>query len=189
MGKLTNYIRVWQASGESEKTSIRVKTRLAQLVQEGRFRGGTSAYGYKTEKHDCINKRGHEVFEIMIDLTEAQGVKLIFDKYINEGYGSQCIASLLTERGVRTQKDSNFVNCTIQNMLKNESYTGIIKSGDTKSEIFPGLQIISPEEFARTQEILSARFFAFLLRSTPALWYNVCETVSMRLTYLLKSKK
>ena len=33
--KLMNYIRFWQASGESEKTSIRVKTRMHQMVAEG----------------------------------------------------------------------------------------------------------------------------------------------------------
>ena len=33
--KLLNYIRYWQASGESIKTSLRVKTRLEQLTQEG----------------------------------------------------------------------------------------------------------------------------------------------------------
>ena len=30
-----NYIRYWQASGESLKTSIRTKTRLGQLTEEG----------------------------------------------------------------------------------------------------------------------------------------------------------
>ncbi len=40
--KLLNYIRYWQASGESLKTSARTKTRLSQIVQEGRFRGGSS---------------------------------------------------------------------------------------------------------------------------------------------------
>ena len=33
--KLMNYIRYWQASGESLKTSMRVKTRLSQLTGEG----------------------------------------------------------------------------------------------------------------------------------------------------------
>jgi len=40
--KLTNYIRFWQVAGESEKTSMRTKERLSQIVQEGRFRGGTA---------------------------------------------------------------------------------------------------------------------------------------------------
>jgi len=43
---LTNYIRFWQADGESKKTSIRTKTALGQMVQEGRFRGRTAPYGY-----------------------------------------------------------------------------------------------------------------------------------------------
>lgn len=48
--KLLNYIRYWQASGESIKTSIRTKTRLGQIVMEGRFRGGYAPYGYQLVK-------------------------------------------------------------------------------------------------------------------------------------------
>ena len=44
--KLMNYIRFWQASGESIKTSVRTKTRFGQIVKEGRFRGGVAPYGY-----------------------------------------------------------------------------------------------------------------------------------------------
>lgn len=33
--KLINYIRYWQASGESLKTSERIKTRMGQLTVEG----------------------------------------------------------------------------------------------------------------------------------------------------------
>ena len=35
--RLTNYIRYWQADGESQKTSIRTKAAMGQMVQEGRF--------------------------------------------------------------------------------------------------------------------------------------------------------
>ena len=37
--KLLNYIRFWQADGESEKTSVRTRTSLRQLVEEGHFKG------------------------------------------------------------------------------------------------------------------------------------------------------
>lgn len=37
--KLLNYIRYWQTSGESVKTSMRVKTRMEQLTQEGHYTG------------------------------------------------------------------------------------------------------------------------------------------------------
>ena len=39
--KLMNYICCWQASGESIKTSIRVKTRLSPMTEAGRYTCGS----------------------------------------------------------------------------------------------------------------------------------------------------
>ncbi|MEE0896846.1 MAG: recombinase family protein, partial [Acutalibacteraceae bacterium] len=44
--KLLNYIRFWQASGESAKTSMRLKTRMAQLTEDGIYHGGNVPIGY-----------------------------------------------------------------------------------------------------------------------------------------------
>lgn len=44
--KLTNYIRYWQAAGESEKISERTRTRIRQLTEEICFTGGQCPYGY-----------------------------------------------------------------------------------------------------------------------------------------------
>ena len=44
--KLMNYIRYWQSSGESIKTSIRVKTRLGQMTEAGLYTGGSVPFGY-----------------------------------------------------------------------------------------------------------------------------------------------
>lgn len=65
--RLTNYIRFWQADGESQKTSIRTKTALGQMVLEGRFRGGKTPYGYRLEKSGVLNKRKHEVSRLVVD--------------------------------------------------------------------------------------------------------------------------
>src|SRR5690606_14220310 len=43
---LINYIRFWQSSGESKKTSIRVNEKHQQMVEDGLFRGGKPPYGY-----------------------------------------------------------------------------------------------------------------------------------------------
>ena len=59
--KLLNYIRFWQASGESEKTAIRVRSRHSQMVQDGQWRGGLVAYGYRLEFQDRTNKKGQPV--------------------------------------------------------------------------------------------------------------------------------
>ena len=59
--KLLNYIRFWQADGESEKTSVRTRTSLRQLVEEGHFKGGSAPYGYDLVKSGRINTRQHEL--------------------------------------------------------------------------------------------------------------------------------
>ena len=64
LDKLFNYLRYWQSSGESIKTSIRTKTRLEQLTREGRFTGGKPPYGYDLCKMGRINKRNQEVYEL-----------------------------------------------------------------------------------------------------------------------------
>ncbi|MCL2488113.1 MAG: recombinase family protein [Oscillospiraceae bacterium] len=155
--KLTNYIRFWQASGESEKTSMRTKTRLGQIVQEGRFRGGSAPYGYRLEKQGRFNKKNHELYEIMIDDTESSVVRMVFNLAYTQGYGSQRIASYLTEHGYRTRKSENFTNASVYHMLRNVAYTGVLRSGETMSEIFPDLQIITPEIFKSIQKQLEQR--------------------------------
>ena len=101
--KLTNYIRFWQADGESEKTSIRTKTALGQLVEDGGFKGGVAPYGYDLVKSGRVNKRKHEVYELALNETEAAVVRIVFDKYVHEGYGAQRIATHLNNQGYRAR--------------------------------------------------------------------------------------
>ena len=165
--KLMNYIRFWQAAGESEKTSIRTKTRLGQIVELGYFRGGTVPYGYRLEKQGRMNRQKQEVNEIVIDETEARTVRTIFDLYRTKGYGSHRIGTYLHEQGIVNRKGNNFTNTTIQHMLSNKTYTGILKSGETESAIFPHLQIIDPYDFETTQNILMQRSSAYHERNVP----------------------
>jgi cellobiose-specific phosphotransferase system component IIA len=162
-----NYIRFWQAAGESEKTSIRTKTRMSQIVQDGCFRGGGVPYGYRLEKQGRKNKANHEVNEIVIDEVESPVVRSIFDLYVNKGYGSQRIATYLREQGIKNRSGKNFVNCTIANMLKNKSYIGILKSGETESEIFDHLQIIDERTFETAQNIFQQRSRSYKDRCVP----------------------
>ena len=165
--KLTNYIRFWQASGESIKTSMRTKTRLAQIVQQGHYRGGSVPYGYHLVKRGRFNKRNQELFEIEIDEDEAEVVRKIFNLYVRKGYGSQRIATYLAECGITNRKGKKFVNCTINNMLKNRSYTGVLKSGETITDIFPHLQVIDLETFEMAQELLRERCTKNKERTAP----------------------
>lgn len=155
--KLMNYIRYWQASGESHKTSIRTKTRMGQIVKEGKFKGGVPAFGYKLEKLGRLNKRNREVSDIVINEEEMPVVKLVFDLYVNSGLGTQNIATYLTEKNFFTRKGSNFTSPSISNMLKNPMYRGILRSGESWSEPFEYLRIIDDDTFERAQKLAMQR--------------------------------
>lgn len=155
--KLTNYIRFWQADGESEKTSIRTKTALGQLVEDGGFKGGFAPYGYDLVKSGRFNKRKHEVFELAVNADEASVVRIIYDKYVQEGFGAQRIATYLNNLGYRARTGKMWHHATVRGILCNLTYTGVLRSGESRSEILPHLQIIEPELFDVAQRIRTAR--------------------------------
>ena len=156
--KLLNYIRYWQASGESIKTSVRVKTRISQLTEEGYYTGGIVPYGYRLENRGRTNKRNKEVCDLAIDPDEAEVVKVIFQKYVCEGYGSQRICRYLAEQGFRNRKGGNIPTTSINRIIKNPLYIGILCNGESRSEeVLTDLQIIDVELFERAQNIVQNR--------------------------------
>lgn len=155
--KLLNYIRFWQADGESEKTSIRTKTSLRQMVEEGHFKGGSPAYGYDLVKSGRFNKRKHELYDLKINESEAAVVRLIFDKYTSEGYGTWRIANFLNENGYRTRSGKPWHQASIRGILGNLTYTGVLRSADARSPLLPELQIINPKQFKTAADIFKSR--------------------------------
>ena len=160
--KLTNYIRFWQAAGESEKTSIRIRTRLAQIAEEGHYHGGAAPYGYESVFLGRMNKHGAPVKDLRVLPQEAAIVRLIFDKYVNEGMGTHTISNYLYSMGVSCRSGGVFTNTTIRHMLGRVTYTGRIKCGEYISAPVPELQIIDDVTFARAQELLKARSAAYM---------------------------
>ena len=143
--KLTNYIRFWQADGESEKTSIRTKTALGQLVEGGGFKGGLAPYGYDLVKSGRFNKRKHELYDLVVNETEAAVVRIIFDKYVHEGFGAQRIATYLNKQGYRARTGKMWHHASIRGIVCNLTYTGVLRCGESRSQTLPHLQIIPPE--------------------------------------------
>ena len=155
--KLMNYIRFWQASGESEKTSMRIKTRMQQLTAEGSYTGGGVPFGYQLEKRGRLNKRGKEIYDLVINPVEAEWVVEIFEKTVKYGYGSHRLATYLNENGVRTHSGAKFQCNTIIRILRNKLTCGYMVSGDTVSPHMKELQIIDEKMFERAQYILEQR--------------------------------
>lgn len=155
--KLTNYIRFWQADGESEKTSIRTKTALGQLVADGGFKGGLAPYGYDLVKSGHFNKRKHEVFMLAVNEAEAAVVRIVFEKYVQEGFGAQRIASYLNDLGYRARSGKPWHHATIRGIVCNLTYTGVLRCGESRSEVLPQLQIIESELYEAAQHIRVSR--------------------------------
>lgn len=155
--KLTNYIRFWQASGESEKTSMRIKTRMHQLTLDGVYTGRPVPFGYKLVGTGKKNRKGYEINNLQIEEGEAEIVRMIFSKVRCDGYGSYRIAQILNDGRVKTHKGSKFQSTTILRILRNRIYTGYLVSGDAVSPYIPELHIIDNEEFEAVQFILNQR--------------------------------
>ncbi len=155
--KLMNYIRFWQANGESQKTSMRVKTRLHQLVEDGIYTGGCAPFGYKLVKSGVINKKGKELLTLEIEPYEMEIVKTIFDKTVNDGYGSYMMAQYINDRKIRTHNGAEFQSNTIKRILQNQIYCGFYVRGGVKSKRVTELQFIDDRLFERAQKVLNQR--------------------------------
>lgn len=155
--RLTNYIRYWQADGESQKISARTSNSMGVLTQEGCFTGGLCAYGYQYVKRGRTNRRKQEVFDLAIREEEAFVVHTIFRLAADEGYGSQRIANHLNAKGIKNRSGKNWHPASIQGMLKNILYTGILRSGESRSQVQEQLRIIDDKTFGVVQDMLAAR--------------------------------
>ena len=150
--KLTNYIRYWQAAGESERISERTKTRIRQLTNEGHFTGGACPYGYQLIRQGRENKRKQPLYDLVIHPDEAPIIKFIFEKMALEGYGVYRLAKLLNEKGYYPKSGKPWVPISLYGILRNPIYMGVLHKGDI-SCFQEHLQIITSELFHETQEL------------------------------------
>lgn len=153
--KLLNYIRFWQASGESEKTSLRVRTRQQQMTEAGIWRGGPIPFGYVGVHNGRMGKRNRMLYDLQIDPEASVIVKEIFHLYCNKGYGLHRIAEYMNEHYPRPEKI--WVPTTISNMLHNELYIGVYRCGSVRSPVQEHLRIIDDELFAFAQDAMKRR--------------------------------
>src|SRR5215218_4874599 len=116
---------------EYERAQIRERTRRGKLH---RARGGSQAvlsaapYGYR-----YVKKAEHCDAYWEIDELEAQVVRDVFARYVEEGTSIGELARWLTDRGVRTRKGKTvWDRSTVWAMLRNPAYRGQAAFGKTK---------------------------------------------------------
>ena len=153
--KLINYIRFWQAGGESEKTSIRVKAAHSQMTADGIWRGGKVPYGYRLVFKGRVGKKNRQLYDLEIDEEQGAIVREVFDLVVHEGYGTLRAANFLNEKYPNPEKV--WTAQTVRSMIRNPMYTGRFHMNDTLSEPNEALRLISDETAQFAQYALSQR--------------------------------
>lgn len=149
---LINFIRFWQASGESKKTSLRVKESLKQKVLDGKFTGGSPPYGYKLVKSGEFNKKGKELMMLVRNHHEAKIVSLIYLLSNKKGYGGNRIAKYLNESGIKTRAGYSWRATTVDYILRNPIYKGYIVSSRSSLSKNGKVKTNKPNEWIQSRE-------------------------------------
>ena len=120
-GSMAHFLEAFtMCVAELERENITKRTSAGRRVKAsgGGYAGGRLPYGY-----DVVDG------ELRVNEFEADVVRLV---YAMRGMGKKMweIASVLSERGVKTKSGKEFTVSTVQNILKNEGlYRGKIKYG------------------------------------------------------------
>lgn len=157
------------AQEESANTSKRVK--FGKMVNAQKGRVPNIVYGY--------DKIPGDYFNMTVNKSEADTVRMIFSMYLCEGYGGSKIASVLNERNIRTKRGNKWSQNAVCRILTNPIYTGKIVNGKEEVKDFltgerisrdqsdwivierPELRMISDEDFEAAANLLKSRHDAF----------------------------
>ena len=126
-----------------------LRGRTAALY-EGYYTGSVLPYGFDKER------RG-KGYVLIPDKSEAQIIRLIFDKYVN-GVGITDIAKYLNGQGIKPRTAKQFEPSRIREILNNKVYNGYlhIKNKNIAEKWTRGKHdpLIDDETFERAQELL-----------------------------------
>ena len=153
--KLINYIRYWQAEGESEKTSMRVRVKHQQMVEEGIWRGGLTPYGYRTEHRGRIGKKNRPLMDLIKDEKTGPIVEMIFEFVTFKGWRNYRLANLLNEKYPDPSKV--WTAQTIRAMISNPIYTGRFRFNGIVSPVNEELRYVSDSTFEMAQRAIQSR--------------------------------
>ena len=163
--KLLNYIRFWQADGESEKTSVRTRTSLRQLVEEGHFKGGNAPYGYDLVRSGRINKRKHEIIDKAVRqiFSKMRGIpkeQIVTKRYEKENAERKNhLQDLQTQRN-KAEKDLFALKTEVlacikgESVLPRETLAEMITAQEEKLTELENLCEAASEELEKTAELM-----------------------------------
>lgn len=153
--KLINYIRYWQAGGESEKISMRVKAAHSQMTADGIWRGGNCPYGYRLVHKGRIGKKNRPLYDLEIDEKTGPIIQEIFELASRHDCGALQISNHLNRKYPDDTKV--WTRPTVMTILKNIVYTGRMHMNDVLSEPIESLRLVSDDDFEFVRHAIQNR--------------------------------
>ncbi len=162
LGESEFALTMFAAIAQEESYNLSKKIIFGKKVSAQKGRTPPYIYGY--DKIDTYN--------LKINLTEAETVKLIFKTYNSKKMGIRKIADMLNSKGIPTKKNSTWTAKGVRRILTNPIYSGILVNNKTETLDFlestrrqiplcnnlshtrDELAIVSKNSFARAQKIL-----------------------------------
>lgn len=114
VGDLIEFLSLWQSKKEIVNTRKNVMRTMKLNASQAKFNGGTAPLGFDIDSNN----------NYVINENEAEIIKLIFDKFVNEDKGYLTIAEELNQLGLRTKAGNKFGKNSIRELLKNKKYIG-----------------------------------------------------------------
>lgn len=182
--KLLNYIRFWQAEGESRKTGARVKDAQITFAKAGKFVGGKAPFGYTLEYSGEISNHGRALKKLVVNPEQAVIIQKIYDYSARYNYGSMKIAKLLNEEGIASP-NGKWISCTLAEILKNPIYMGYVTYNRRQRSKTGGNYERMPIE----NWILSEKQNPDLAIVSAETWHRVWEMRENRKAQLKRSMK
>lgn len=177
--KLINYLTYWQAGGESEKTSIRVREVQEQMAEKGILTYGgirNAPYGYDFIKSGTYTKKGVERQKLIKNERETEIIDKIYYLYTTMGYGVSRIARYLNESKVKPRRGKQWNKTTIAKILQNPIYMGYPAYNKTSSNKSSRRKKIGFEDW-----IISKKRIDELVIISEEVWYKAKRIRESRL--------
>lgn len=123
MGRAMMYIASVFSQLEREVIAERVRDNMLELAKSGRWLGGTTPTGYKSEGYEKISIDGKpkKVYKLVPIEEERKIVELIFNKYI-ELKSQTKLETYLIQNNIKTKLGKDFARFAIKSILNNPVY-------------------------------------------------------------------
>ncbi len=147
MGRLVTGIIAGFGGFEREIMIDRIKQGISSKAAKGYWVGGQAAFGY-------VMSSETKNLEVVPD--EADLVRVIYRKYLDEGVGLKTIAGWLNDQGFRTKLGNAWSTTAVARVLRSPTYAGLVRVDGIPTR---GLHepIVDELDWARAQDILDER--------------------------------